>query len=558
MPNGNIMNHYAYAPVDLDIGRSAFDESHGVKFDGNVGDLIIADWQDVVPGDTWTMSTAKIIRMQPMVCPVFDNLFCDTYHFFVPYRLLWDHFKQFMGETENTPWIQPIEYTVPQIIIPSGGFDFNTIADYIGVPPKMAAGKSVNAFPFRAYAKIVSDWFYDQNLQTPPVVPTDDTNVTGVNTGDQVTDLCKGGKPFNVNKYHDYFSSSLPSPQRAAATQVQFGLNGLLPVNSYNRDQFAVGDTVQSGMAAMKLFNVDSSSQIVAPNARNLGVASSGYLHTTGSQNVSMNSDNILPANLYADLNNTSLFDINELRQAFAIQRYFERQARVGSRYIELVRGFFGVTSPDARQQRSEFLGGNRLPLTINEVTQTSATQTGLTPQGNVSGLSATGDSHDDFQKSFTEHGIIMTLVCVRYNHSYAQGIDRALRRKTLFQWYNPVFANLGESAVMSTEIYADANDDTVFGYQEAWADYRTRQNRICGSLRPNHPTSLAMWHFSDYYTQEPTLSASWIREDKSNVDRALAVTSAVAPQFWCDFWFDSKAVRPMPAYSIPGLIDHH
>lgn len=558
MPNANIMNHYSYAPVTLDIGRSAFDESHGVKFDGYVGDLIPIDWQFVLPGDSWTIATNKIIRMQPMVCPVYDNLYFDTMHFFIPMRLIWDHWKEFMGECENTPWINPVTYTIPKITIPSGGFDFYTIADYLGIPPKMGAGKTISALPIRAYAKVCADWFYSSVLQTPPVVQTDDTTITGSNGNDQVTDITKGGKPFIANKYFDYFTSCNPAPQRAAASQVQFALNGLLPVNTYNFDQFAVGDTMDSGWAATKFFTVDSTNTVTSPNARNLGVAASGFLHTTGSSNVSMNADNLVPVNMFANLNNTSLFDINELRQAFAVQRYFERTARTGNRYIEIVRSFFGVQSPDARQQRSEYLGGSRLPLSINEITQTSATQTGLTPQGNVTGQSATGDSHMDFQKSFTEHGILLTVGCIRYNHSYAQGIEREWRMSELFDIYNPVFASLGETAVMSTEIYADANDVTVFGYQEAWASYRTRNNRVAGSMRPNHPTSLDMWHFSDYYTSTPSLSASWIREDKSNVDRSLAVQSSVASQFWCDFWFDSKAVRAMPAYSIPGLIDHH
>lgn len=231
--NRDIMNRFSQNPVNIDIQRSAFNRNHSVKFSGNVGELIPFEVTEVLPGDTFSVDTSKVIRMQPMVTPVMDNLYCDTYWFFVPNRLVWEHWEAFNGETENSPWLNSVTYTVPKVTIPAGGFNVGTIADYMGIPPTMGAGKNINALPFRAYAKIVRDWFYDQNLQTPPVVPTDDTTVTGVNTDDQVTDLCKGGRPFIVAKYHDYFTSALPAPQRAAATQVQFGLNGLLPVNSY-------------------------------------------------------------------------------------------------------------------------------------------------------------------------------------------------------------------------------------------------------------------------------------------------------------------------------------
>lgn len=555
--NRDIMNRFSQNPVNIDIQRSSFNRNHTVKFSGNVGDLIPFEVTEILPGDTFSVDTSKVIRMQPFVTPVMDNLYCDTYWFFVPNRLVWSHWEAFNGETENSPWLNPVTYTVPKVTIPSGGFDVGTIADYMGIPPKMAAGKTINALPFRAYAKICRDWFYDQNLQTPPNVPTDDTTVTGVNTGDQVTDLCKGGKPFVVAKYHDYFTSCLPAPQRSSATQVQFGLNGLLPVYSSTHYNFGTSGTAPSNLAPQYFATLQSGTLGSVTNSQNLGIGGNGQLVETSSPSISGFTP-VVFRNLVADLNNTQLFDINELRQAFAIQRFFEKQARGGSRYIEQIKSFFGVTSPDARLQRAEYLGGSRLPINISEVTQTSATQTGLTPQGNVTGMSATGDSSSDWTKSFTEHGFVLGVMCLRYMHSYQQGIERFWSRSNLFDYYNPTFANLGEQAVLTKEIYADANNDTVFGYQEAWADYRYKPSRIAGELRSMATTPLDMWHFADNYNAAPTLSASWIREDKSNVDRALAVTSSVSNQFWADFYIEARAVRPMPLYSVPGLIDHH
>lgn len=260
--------------------------------------------------------------------------------------------------------------------------------------------------------------------------------------------------------------------------------------------------------------------------------------------------------NLFADLNNTSVFDINSLRTAFAIQRYFERSARSGNRYREFVKGFFNINIPDARVQIPEYLGGNRLPLSVSEVIQSS--ETNITPQGNTTAYSATGDSNSDFTKSFTEHGWIIGVCCVRYQNTYQQGLERFWLQNTNFDIYNPVFANLGERAIKTQEIYIDSAPDRVFGYQEAWAEYRYKPNRVCGEMRSAYQASLDMWHFADYYNSVPTLSAEWIRVDKNNVDRALAVTSSVSNQFLADFYISVQAARPMPLYSIPGLIDHH
>ena len=562
MPNLDF-NRFATNPINLDIQRSVFNRNFSVKFTGNVGDLIPFVCTEVLPGDTFTVDTSKVVRMQPLVAPIMDDVFLDTYYFFVPTRLVWSHWKAFWGENENGAWYPTVDYTVPQLTIPSGGFDVGTIADYLGVPPKAGAGKKISALPFRAYAKICDDWFRDENLMNPVNISVGDSDVTGVNTGDQVTDIQLGGKPFVVCKYFDYFTAALPGAQKAAGPSVEFALRGLLPVNSYlNKATISNGDT-RTDLTALKYQSINGSGAIT-------NVPHGGYDYLTsgsGTAQVATNSDstskaNITPGNLFADLNNTSVFDINQLRQAFAVQRYYEKLARGGSRYIEFIKTFFAVDSPDARLQRSEYLGGSRLPLNVTQVEQTSASQSGLTPQGNLTGISHTGEVTSDFSKSFTEHGYIIGVCVARYHHSYQQSIDRHFFRKTKFDYYNPTFANLGEQAVFNKEIYFDVSDNPdvpgVFGYQEAWADYRYKPNSIHGQMRSVYSTPLDMWHLGDNYASLPYLSDAWIREDKTMLDRCLAVTSAVSHQLIFDFYIQSRAARPMPLYSVPGLIDHH
>lgn len=561
--NRNETNRFAQNPINLDISRSVFNRDHKVIFSGNVGDCIPFYLEEVLPGDTFDVTTSKVVRLQPLVTPIMDNVYLDTYYFFCPTRLVWNHWKEFNGENTTSAWEPDVEYSIPQLVIPSGGFDVGTIADYLGIPPKAGAGKSVSALPFRVYATVVNDWFRDENLMNPVHITVDDTNIIGVNTGDQVTDIEKGGKPFVAAKYHDYFTSCLPGAQKAAGPSVEFALRGLLPVNSYlGKSTISVGQ-VQDDKSNLRFVGFDSTSPTGSQTFK--PITDNGSVNITGAGNMQAGSGTIAgpyqwvsPANLFADLNNTSVFDINELRQAFAIQRFYEKQARGGSRYIEYIKAFFNVTSPDARLQRTEYLGGNRLPLNVSAVEQTSATQENLTPQGNLTGISATGDVNSDFLKSFTEHGYIIGIAVARYHHTYQQGVERHFFRKTLFDYYNPTFANLGEQAVMTREIYFDAPDSSVFGYQEAWADYRYKPSRVAGEMRSVYETPLDSWHLADNYRSMPYLSDSWIREDKTMLDRCLAVSSAVSNQLIFDFYIQCKASRPMPLYSIPGLIDHH
>ena len=541
--NRNTESHFSLSP-HVDISRSRFDRSASLKTSFNAGDVVPFFLEEVLPGDTFSVDTSKVVRMQTLLTPMMDNVYLDTYYFFVPNRLVWDHWKEFCGENTESAWIPQTEYTMPQITSPAGdGWSVGTLADYFGIPTGVA-GLSVSALPFRAYALIMNEWFRDQNLQDPLVVPTDDSTVAGVNTGTVVTDVAKGGKPFIAAKYHDYFTSALPAPQKGPDVMIPVASAGNMPVyplaQTIPADSVGFSTAVYSGSPSGTPFHL----------VNNKGLA--GFTENDGGTS---------PINLWAvGDGNAASATINQLRLAFQIQKFYERQARGGSRYTEVVRSFFGVTSPDARLQRPEYLGGNRVPINVNQIVQQSGTQSGTTPQGTVVGQSLTTDKHSDFTKSFTEHGLIIGVMVARYDHTYQQGLNRLWSRKDKFDFYWPVFANIGEQAIKNKEIFAQGNDkdNEVFGYQEAWAEYRYKPNMVTGEMRSAYAQSLDVWHLADDYSTLPSLSDSWIREDKANIDRVLAVTSAVSNQFFADIYVKNYCTRPMPMYSVPGLIDHH
>lgn len=540
--NRNVESHFALNPTRIDISRSTFDRSSSLKTSFNVGEIIPFYVDEVLPGDTFKVKTSKVVRLQTMLTPMMDNVYLDTYFFFVPNRLTWNHWKQFNGENTESAWLPETSYEVPQITAPSGGWNVGTIADYFGIPTGVA-NLSVNALPFRAYALIMNEWFRDENLSDPLNIPLDDATVTGVNTGTFVTDVAKGGKPYTASKYHDYFTSALPAPQKGPDVTIPVSSGANLPVRTLKE---IIPNPTNTTLWSLNSYGGNNDVR-VQTNTNALEVEGSGGA--------------FIPSNLWAvNDGSVSAATINQLRMAFQIQKLYERDARGGSRYIEILKSHFGVTSPDARLQRPEYLGGNRVPLNVNQIVQQSATAEGSTPQGNPVGLSLTTDSHNDFVKSFTEHGFVIGVMVARYDHTYQQGIERMWSRKDRFDYYWPVFANIGEQAILNKEIYAQgtAKDDEVFGYQEAWADYRYKPNRVTGEMRSSYAQSLDVWHLADDYASLPTLSDSWIREDKSNVDRVLAVTSAKSNQLFCDIYVQNKTTRPMPLYSIPGLIDHH
>lgn len=558
--NRNTESHFSLAP-HVDISRSRFDRSASLKTSFNAGDVVPFFLDEVLPGDTFSVDTSKVVRMQTLLTPMMDNVYLDTYYFFVPNRLVWDHWKEFCGENTESAWIPATEYTMPQITSPANtGWNVGTLADYFGIPTGVA-GLSVSALPFRAYALIMNEWFRDQNLQDPLVVPTDDSTVAGVNTGTLVTDVAKGGKPFIASKYHDYFTSALPAPQKGPDITIPVAQAGSYPV-------VALADNVPSSVfpaAPIKLntlqgqpvsvYGYDNPVFQVAANGGDPGT------FVYWDDGVSTSRVPFSFANLWAVSDgNAASATINQLRLAFQIQKFYEQQARGGSRYTEVVRSFFGVTSPDARLQRPEYLGGNRVPINVNQIVQQSGTESSGTPQGTVVGQSLTTDKHSDFTKSFTEHGLIIGVMVARYDHTYQQGLNRLWSRKDKFDFYWPVFANIGEQAIKNKEIFAQGNDkdNEVFGYQEAWAEYRYKPNMVTGEMRSAYAQSLDVWHLADDYKQLPTLSDAWIKEDKSNLDRVLAVSSSVSNQFFADIYVKNYCTRPMPMYSVPGLIDHH
>ncbi len=552
--NRNTESHFSLAP-HVDISRSRFDRSASLKTSFNAGDVVPFFVDEVLPGDTFSVDTSKVVRLQTLLTPMMDNVYLDTYYFFVPNRLVWNHWKEFCGENTESAWIPETEYTMPQITSPANsGWAVGTLADYFGIPTGVP-NLSVNALPFRAYALIINEWFRDQNLQDPLVVPLDDSTVAGVNTGTFVTDVAKGGKPFIAAKYHDYFTSCLPSPQKGPDVLIPSATSGEFPV--VTRSQNIDGSLITQPLHVKFLNSAPNS--LVTPLFNTLGAQNSSSLPETSSVSGQSNG---LPVfdNLYAVSSGGLGASINQLRLAFQIQKYYEQLARGGSRYTEVVRSFFGVVSPDARLQRPEYLGGNRVPINVNQIVQQSGTESTGTPQGTVVGQSLTTDSHSDFTKSFTEHGYVIGLMVARYDHTYQQGLSRMWSRKDKFDFYWPVFANIGEQPVKNKEIYAQGNakDDEVFGYQEAWADYRYKPNQVTGEMRSAYTQSLDVWHLADDYDTLPSLSDSWIREDKANLDRVLAVASTVSNQFFADIYVKNYVTRPMPMYSVPGLIDHH
>lgn len=574
--NRNVESHFSQIP-NANIQRSIFDRSSGHKTSFNVGELIPFYVDEILPGDSVNITTSKVVRLQTLLTPIMDNVYLDTYWFFVPNRLTWNHWKQFCGENTESAWVPQTTYEIPTIKSPAGGFEVGTIADYMGLPvnTEFKDARLPSALPFRAYALIADQFFRDQNLSDPLNIPFGDATQQGSNGSNYISDVANGGKPFKVAKYHDYFTSCLPSPQRGTAPSVKIGsdfIGGDFPVYAkdatIDKSQFYSSPTLNNQLRFFQSVSNGDNVNWYANSQSLVATDTSSFVASVGSSNSNSGRPetggtpyavHFYPSNLWASVPSQSLsgspIDINQLRLAFQFQRYLERNARGGTRYREILLAHFSVQSPDASLQIPEYLGGNRISLNVNSVSNTAQTQSDFL--GDLGANSVTSDVHGDVVKSFTEHGILMCVGCVRYNHSYTQGMERFWTRKQFTDFYLPVFANLSEQPVFSDEIYYVGNDD-VFGYQECWADYRYKPDRCSGLMRPNVSNTLASWHLADNYSAVPTLSDSWIREDKSIVDRVLAVSSANSDQVFCDLYFKSIYTRPMPMYSIPGLIDHN
>lgn len=591
--NRNVESHFSRLPA-ANIQRSVFDRSSSHKTSFNAGEIIPFYVDEVLPGDTFDVTTSKIVRSQTLLTPLMDNMYLDTYWFFVPNRLTWQHWEEFCGENKLGPWAQPVDYTIPTIGCPeSGHFESGTLADYMGLPIRAfwdtTSALAPSALPFRAYALIINQFFRDENFSNPLLVPLDDANVVGSNAAPygenaDLSSCAKGGKPYLANKYHDYFTSALPEPQKGSAVSVPLPINGrvsttdkvfappytlplLFGAPNSNQENVLTGIDDTSAVLSMRGSSYTPNSCLNYMHLGNEGPVWRQFMTFPAPGKDSIISQrSLVPLNL--GLTDTSAsFTINAFRLAYTYQCYLEAIARSGSRYGEMLQSIFGVTNPDSRLQHAEYLGGNRIAINVSEVTNTAQAEKDFL--GDVGAKTLTSDVNHDFVKSFTEHGILMGLCVVRYDHSYSQGLERWWTRKKFLDFYNPKFANLGETPIYKAEIYAGDyrenqktkvvsdpinNSRSTFGYQECWAEYRYKPSRVSGEMRPGVPNSLAFWHLADYYSTAPTLSESWLFEDKSNVDRALAVTSSAANQFWADFYIQNKCTRAMPMYSIPGL----
>lgn len=545
---------------DLERPRSRFDRSSSVKTSFNVGDLVPFYLDEVLPGDTFDVETSFVTRLQTLITPPMDDLFLDMYYFFVPSRLCWTHWKEFMGESTSA-WTADVTYQIPQLVVADTSDNKKgiqgSILDYLGVPIDWFGKMEISRLPINAYNLIWNEWFRDENLQDEILVDIDDGNVNF-----DASNSAKGGKLLKVNKLHDYFSSCLPSPQKGDDVTIS-SIFGDLPVVTRQKDVVSGTHPPMSFRLQNGLTNPDARWLATAAPSTLLPQRPQAYMNVvvgnqSAANNISGTDIGVYPSNLVADPSAADPLTVNSLRLAFATQQMLETDARSGSRYVELLRGHFGVISPDGRLQRPELLSANRTRINVHQIVQQS--ESASTPLGTTAAMSLTNNTDNSFVKSFTEHGFVLGVMCARYNHTYQQGINRLWSRKDRLDYYFPILANIGEQPVYTKELYAkslnevDNPDGGVFGYQEAWADYRYKPSQVTGEMRSGITNSLQSWHFADYYQKKPTLSSGWIQEDLFNVDRTLAVTSKLANQIFGDFYVKNLTTRVMPVHSIPGL----
>lgn len=557
--NRNNERHFNQIP-QMKASRTRFNRDQTILTTFDAGKLIPFYVDEVLPGDTFSVDTAAIIRMTTPKYPVMDDSFIDFYYFFCPNRILWDNFKHFMGEVEETPWMPAKTYTVPQIKINGTKAkpvpDERSILDYMGVPTKVEKPFTVNALPVRAYVKIWNEFFRDENVDNAAVLKSDDADVEyTMSTGKadtmekELQEAVTGGNLLPVNKFHDYFTSCLPYPQRGP--DVTLPMAGNAPVEIYgdrkltqepnwlyNERSYVGGNNVGA-----KIYAIDPGTNPELKNRLEWNGVYTGHTDTNQIAYVGANLAEVTGAT------------INQLRQAISVQQYYEALARGGSRYREQVQAIWDVIISDKTVQVPEYLGGGRYHVNINQIIQTSGQQTeNDTPIGETGAMSVTPINESSFTKSFEEHGFVIGVACVRHNRSYQQGLERFWSRRDRLDYYVPQFANLGEQPVKKKEIMltGDATDEETFGYQEAWADYRMKPNRVSGLMRSNAIGTLDFWHYADNYKTVPTLSQEWMAEGKEEIARTLIVQDE--PQFFGAIRVANKTTRRMPLYSVPGL----
>lgn len=562
--NRNNERHFNQVP-ETHVSRTRFNRDQNILTTFDAGKLIPFYVDEVLPGDTFSVNTAAIIRMTTPKYPVMDDAYIDFYYFFCPNRILWDNFKRFMGEADEETWMPAKTYSVPKIRIVGNpnaenqpeaykGPKTQSILDYMGVPTHLNEKGSgndieINALPVRAYIKIWNEFFRDQNTDNPAWYQKGDAEVKYFDRGDngyvneqkgkEYIDAYTGGPCLPVSKFHDYFTSCLPYPQRGP--EVTIALTGNAPVCAYN------GINTVPITKPLTVVN--------GPLGADPGIMQNNRVEGREAQFYVANAKGDADGFLAADMTNIEAATINQLRQAFAVQHYYEALARGGSRYREQVRALFGVSISDKTVQIPEYLGGGRYHVNINQIVQTSGQQAeNDTPIGETGAMSVTPINESSFTKSFEEHGFIVGVLCVRHDRSYQQGLERFWSRSDRLDYYFPQFAKLGEQPVKKKEIMltGTATDNETFGYQEAWADYRMKPNRISGKMRSNAEGTLDYWHYADNYETVPTLSQEWMNEGKTEIARTLIVQNE--PQFFGAIRVMNKTTRCMPLYSVPGL----
>lgn len=568
--NRNNERHFNQIP-EMKASRTRFNRDQTILTTFDAGKLIPFYVDEVLPGDTFNVNTSAIIRMTTPKYPVMDDAFIDFYYFFVPNRIVWDDFKKFMGEADETPWRPAKTYKVPQISLePSvNGQKFpyeGSILDYMGVPAKSVTATEtqknkakINALPIRGYVKIWNEFFRDENVDNPATLTTKsedvpfragETDENKATINDLLMNAQNGGFCLPVNKFHDYFTSCLPYPQRGPEVTLPMTGNAPVRLGSKNGKYQEFSGIVEMVLAQTSTKNVPGTLTYVnatgAPGEKK-AMAFTGVEKTSGEGGTG--------GWMYADLASVAATTINDLRKAVAVQQYYEALARGGSRYREQVQALWNVVISDKTVQVPEYLGGGRYHVNMNQIVQTSGQQSNTdTPIGETGAMSVTPINESSFIKSFEEHGFVIGVCCVRHNHSYQQGLERFWSREDRLDYYVPQFANLGEQPVKKKEIMltGTATDEETFGYQEAWADYRMKPNRVSGKMRSNATGTLDFWHYADNYSSVPTLSQEWMKEGKTEMARTLIVQNE--PQFFGAIRVANKTTRRMPLYSVPGL----